>query len=79
MNDMLKESGLSSEEIELTKHYVDDHDYNGIPFYETELYEKLFEFFCFETNEMPYGVAKARTGDPVHWILEHLEANNENR
>ena len=36
-------------------------------------YEKLFDYFAFETSEMPYGVAKARTGDPDLWILDKLE------
>jgi len=38
---------------------------------DTPLYEKLFEYFL-STNEMPYGVAKARTGDPDFWIAEKL-------
>ena len=31
------------------------------------LYDALFSYYC-GTNEMPYGVAKARTGDPYEWI-----------
>ena len=75
MNDILKEAGLSPEEIELTKKYVDNDDFAGTPFYSTEIYEKLFDYFC-STGEMPYGVAKARTGDPDFWILEYLESVN---
>lgn len=33
------------------------------------LWEKLYEFYC---KEMPYGTAKARTGDPANWIHGHL-------
>lgn len=33
------------------------------------LYDTLFAHYCF-TGEMPYGVAKARTGDPYEWIDE---------
>ena len=33
------------------------------------LYESLFSYYC-STNEMPYSVAKARTGDPYEWIDE---------
>jgi hypothetical protein len=33
------------------------------------LYESLFSYYC-STGEMPYGVAKARTGDPYDWIEE---------
>ena len=46
----------------------------NVEFYETSAFEKLFEYFAFETGEMPYGVAKARTGDPDVWVLEHLQA-----
>lgn len=37
-----------------------------------EQFGKLFDYYC-NTGEMPYGVAKARTGDPHHWIIEQLE------
>lgn len=30
----------------------------------------LYEHFI---GDMPYGVAKARTGDPDQWIAEHVE------
>ena len=33
-------------------------------------YDQLFEYFIYE---MPYGIAKARTGDPVSWILGRLK------
>jgi len=35
-----------------------------------ELYDKLYEYYV---DDMPYGTAKARTGDPYDWILEHVE------
>jgi len=35
-----------------------------------KLYDELFEYFL---EDMPYGVQKARTGDPVEWITEHLD------
>ena len=35
-----------------------------------KLYNELFEYFL---EDMPYGVQKARTGDPVEWITEHLD------
>ena len=35
-----------------------------------KLYDELYEYFL---EDMPYGVQKARTGDPVEWITEHLE------
>lgn len=35
------------------------------------LFTKLFDHFC-NNGEMPYGVAKARTGDPYEWIGDHM-------
>jgi hypothetical protein len=32
-----------------------------------KLFDALFSYYT-STNEMPYGVAKARTGDPYEWI-----------
>jgi hypothetical protein len=32
-----------------------------------DLFSALFDYYC-KSNEMPYGVAKARTGDPYEWI-----------
>ena len=36
------------------------------------LFEKLFQFYL-ESGEMPYGTAKARTGDPYHWMFDRME------
>jgi len=33
---------------------------------------RLFEHYL-STGEMPYGTAKARTGDPDEWIYQQLE------
>lgn len=35
------------------------------------VWEKLFDMFV-NTNEMPYGTAKARDGDPYQWIENRL-------
>jgi hypothetical protein len=37
-----------------------------------EQFDFLFEHYC-DNGEMPYGVAKARTGDPYEWILDKVE------
>ena len=37
------------------------------------LFYHLFDHYC-TTNEMPYGTAKARTGDPYEFIEEHFSA-----
>ena len=39
--------------------------------YDTELYIQLVEFF---QDDMPYGVMKARDGDPVEYINNELDA-----
>ena len=36
-----------------------------------DLFEKLYEHYT-SNGEMPYGVAKARTGDPYEWILAKI-------
>lgn len=38
---------------------------------EPETFDKLFDHFC-NNGEMPYGVAKARTGDPDQWIANRI-------
>ncbi len=35
------------------------------------LYDALYEFYL-SAGEMPYGVAKARTGDPWQWITNRF-------
>lgn len=60
---------LNTVEIDNMPLYLDD----SLLFYGSTAYEKLFLYFC-NTGEMPYGVAKARTGEPDIWILEQLEA-----
>jgi len=63
------EAGLSSNEIALMPTYISgDED-----FYDSTAYNKLYEYFAFETGEMPYGTAKARDGEPDVWILDYLE------
>jgi len=41
----------------------------GMLFYETSAYRKLFDYYI---DEMPYGIAKCRTGEPDSWILNRL-------
>ena len=46
--------------------FLYDHD---------KFYDELYEYFVTGAGrgEMPYGVAKARDGDPDQWIAEYLE------
>ena len=39
-----------------------------------DLYEALFDYYC-DSGEMPYGTAKARTGDPYEWVAQNLESH----
>ena len=67
----LKAAGLTDREVqELLPHIAGQAD----DFYDTPMYDKLYEYFAFVVCEMPYEVAKARTADPDTWILEHLAA-----
>ena len=66
---IFKDAKLTPPEIALMPNYID----GILDFYGTPAYEKLYEYFAFETGEMPYGTAKARDGDPNYWILETVE------
>lgn len=37
-----------------------------------DLYETLFDYYMLH-GEMPYGVAKGRTGDPFNWVTQRFE------
>jgi len=59
----------------IAKHQVDvDLFVNGSDLSE-ELYDDLFEYYAFTVAEMPYGTAKARTGDPFEWITNRFESD----
>ena len=59
----------------IAKHQVDvDLFVNGSDLSE-ELYDDLFEYYAFTVAEMPYGTAKARTGDPFEWITTRFESD----
>ena len=71
---ILLEAGLDADERDFTRCCIDgDSD----QFLGSTAFEKLFEYFCFGTAEMPYDIAKARTGDPDTWILDYLYEINE--
>ena len=66
---VLKAAGLSDHEVQqMQAHIAGQAD----DFFDTPMYEKLYEYFAFTTGQMPYGTAKARDADPDTWILEHL-------
>lgn len=63
---------LSIEEKQIIFDILDgNEDYDLMVNY-PDLYEKLYDYYVFETSQMPYGTAKARDGDPDVWILDQL-------
>jgi hypothetical protein len=38
---------------------------------DSDLYEALFDYYS-DSGDMPYGIAKARTGDPFTWVGDQL-------
>ena len=52
----------------LIKHDVTDLDQIE---YGSDVYEDLFEYYM-SSGEMPYGIMKARTGDPDVWIVDRV-------
>jgi hypothetical protein len=39
----------------------------------SDLYDKIYDYVVSNTNDMPYGTAKARDGDPFEWVLQNLQ------
>jgi len=39
---------------------------------DTDAFDKLYKYFT-DKGMMPYGVAKARTGDPVIWLGQQIQ------
>ena len=57
------------EEYALVKNICVGHrDYEDTT---SALQEKIYSWYL-DSGEMPYGVAKARTGDPDAWIYDRL-------
>jgi len=72
--EIYSEAGLTPREEQLMAEHLDFND----DFYGSFAYDKLYNYFC-GTGEMPYGVAKFRTGEADVWILEKLEVIFEAR
>ena len=54
---------------EAWKKVLDDGDIYD----DTDLYSDLYEYYSTDPDYMPYGIQKARDGDPVVWITERLD------
>ena len=62
---------LSAEEIVYVSLLIEDRDYCNLNnFIDSGAYSKLYRYY---SNEMPYGVAKYRTGEADIWILDKLK------
>jgi hypothetical protein len=62
---------ITPEELERLRGYVAG---NGELYADELLFDKLYSYYV-NSGEMPYGVAKARTGDPDIWILDQVQAD----
>jgi len=69
LDELYKVAGLTEDDCSRMSSYIEGDD----EFYGSEAYGKLYEYFAFESLEMPYNVAKARTQCPDEWILEQIE------
>lgn len=68
---MIDESGETLEHIlNRFKHEVKNFEHGEE--LSDHLFDALFDYYC-DNGEMPYGVAKARTGDPFEWITQRLD------
>ena len=56
----------------LIKHNALGADIDTLADIGSPLYDDLFQYFAFESADMPYGVMKARTGMPDEWIADRL-------
>jgi hypothetical protein len=54
------------------KHEVKQFEQSGE--LDQDLYEALFDYYS-DAGEIPYGIAKARTGDPYEWVADNLQSH----
>jgi hypothetical protein len=54
------------------KHEVKNFEQGGD--LDEKLYDALFDYYN-DAGEMPYGVAKARDGDPMEWVAQNLQSH----
>lgn len=69
---MMVEAGALEHVLNRFKHEVKQFQQSGN--LDDDLYQALYDFYL-DAGEMPYGVAKARTGDPYEWVSERLSAD----
>jgi hypothetical protein len=54
------------------KHEVKQFEQTGE--LDQDLYEALFDYYS-DAGEIPYGIAKARDGDPMEWVANNLQSH----
>ena len=70
MESLLDESGETLDHVlDRFKHEVKNFEATGE--LDSDLYHALFDYYS-SKGEMPYGVAKARDGDPYNWVCDRL-------
>lgn len=62
----------SSDPYEWINKGIQDYKYNNVS--SEEIDDLLYHIFA---DEMPYGTAKARTGDPKNWIADEIGRMND--
>ena len=72
----IKENRVLDESGETLQHILDRFKFEVKQFEEsgelsTDLYDTLYDYYA-SSGSMPYGIAKARTGDPYEWISDKL-------
>jgi len=75
----LAESRMLDEDGSKLEHILDRFKYEVRHFeqggdLDEHLYDALFDYYH-DSGEMPYGVAKARDGDPHEWVAQNLESH----
>ena len=75
----LAESRMLDEDGETLEHILDRFKYEVRHFeqggdLDDHLFDALYDYYC-DTGDMPYGVQKARTGDPMEWVAQNLESH----
>jgi len=67
-SEIYNNAGLTEDDRSRMPAYINGED----EFYGSEAFGKLFDYFYIEAGEMPYGIAKCRTGEPDLWIIDKL-------
>ena len=75
----LKESRMLDEDGESLSHILDRFRHEVRNFeqggdLDQDLYDALYDYYV-HTGDMPYGVQKARDGDPQEWVAQNLESH----